>query len=92
MPKKLNLSQRQIKAVQSSIEHWIKDIEKLLVEGGKICKGAFPYWSDLRWKSSNEAVLCRAIDCSLCGHYNKIHEGKGCPKCPYFLFYGNTDI
>jgi hypothetical protein len=81
MPKKLNLSQRQIKAVQDSIEHWKEDIEKPLMEGEKIYNCDF----ELRWKSSAKLVKYREDSCALC----KIVKSD-CSDCPYCLFYGQA--
>lgn len=82
---RIQLTKREIRAVERSIKHWEKDIQEPLKRGEKIVGK-----EDLTWKSSGEEVKCYDQDCPLCALQKaKFGEGYECEGCPYYRQYGH---
>ena len=82
--KKLDLSKTERKAVENSINHWKKDIQKHFLDGDEIIVVEDGYSVKLVWEKTGKKVKDTSKHCSLC----KKAISLGCSVCPYYKYYG----
>ena len=73
----MELTDKEKKLLQQSIDHWQEDIINQFVGGNKPDKvGKY-------WTKSKKIVRDRGVDCPLCQEAN-----EECVDCVYYCFYG----
>jgi hypothetical protein len=82
----MKLNNKEIQAIQDTINHWEKDIRSNLLKGLNISVSRNGL---LRWKN-RKTVNCYAKDFAMCQISLKPDKTLNCSICPYYRYHGET--
>ena len=80
----MKLRNKEIQAIQDTIDHWENDIRSKLLKGMNISvsRNGMLKWSD------GKIVRCYAKDCAMCRISLKPDKALNCSICPYYRYHG----